>query len=322
MATSPITLLLTNSIDYVADLLVERLGTKQIFRYNSDLWHDYRLCVNESTIEIENPTGRLVTDRDIVKVYRRSTARASTLFPDRPMTPDARFAEEEVWTAWNDIVNIFWAQGKVVLVQPYASMRVGKLQQLRAASRYFRTTPFRFVVGAPRWLRAGVVSVVKSFSFKFEPGVGFYSRRVTESDLDPRYPWFLTDYVEAAADVTVAVVRDAIFAFALERAEFVGDTIDWRLAPSEYAHHAWKPIRAPATLQDAVGRFMRDAGAHYARLDFLETEGDYVFLEANFTGEWAWLDPHGEHGLLAKIADEIDPRTPCVGVPRIGWLAS
>ena len=65
---------------------------------------------------------------------------------------------------------------------------------------------------------------------------------------------------------------------------------------------------------------MRDAGAHYARLDFLrrgagDRAEDYVFLESNFTGEWGWLDPRGEHGLLQKVLEEIDPRTPCVACP-------
>jgi hypothetical protein len=66
---------------------------------------------------------------------------------------------------------------------------------------------------------------------------------------------------------------------------------------------------------------MHEAGAHYARLDFLLAGDRFVFLEANFTGEWGWLDPLGKHGLRDKILYEIDPRTPCIGCPRIGWSA-
>ena len=66
---------------------------------------------------------------------------------------------------------------------------------------------------------------------------------------------------------------------------------------------------------------MHEAGAHYARLDFLLASDRFVFLQANFTGEWGWLDPLGKHGLRDKTLYEIDPRTPCVGCPRIGWSA-
>ena len=37
-AEPQVTLLITNSIDYLADLLVARLGSERVFRYNTDLW--------------------------------------------------------------------------------------------------------------------------------------------------------------------------------------------------------------------------------------------------------------------------------------------
>src|SRR5947207_5843432 len=122
MPANPITLLLTNSVDYISDLIVDSLGTGQVYRYNSDLWREYKLRFTADTFELENAANRRVTDGDIVKVYRRSSLRTSEMFPDRPFTPEERYLEEELWTAWNDIVNLFHAAGKVVLVQPYAAV--------------------------------------------------------------------------------------------------------------------------------------------------------------------------------------------------------
>ena len=315
------TLLLTNSVDYVSDLVVTNLGTERVFRYNSDLWQDYKLRVTEDEIELENAAGRHITDADVAKVYRRSNARGSVLFPDRPMSAEDLYLEEEIWSAWNDVVNILWAAGKVVLVQPYASMRLGKLQQLRMARRYFTVTPSRFLINCPEALRSGVESVVKSFNFKYELGIGFYSQKVREDQLDPQCAWFLTDFVDAAWDVTVVVVRDRLFAFSLDRRPFLDQTIDWRLAPAEYAHRQWAPIELPPAVAEGIFAFMKEAGGHYARLDFLLAGNRYVFLEANFTGEWGWLDQDGKHGLRDKILFEIDPRTPCVSCPRLQWAA-
>ena len=87
MSANPVTLLLTNSVDYVADLVVTNLGTEHIFRYNSDLWQDYKVRVTEDVIELENAAGRRITDADIAKVYRRSNARAPCSFPIAPCPP-------------------------------------------------------------------------------------------------------------------------------------------------------------------------------------------------------------------------------------------
>ncbi len=321
-ADRPVTLLITNSIDYAADLLVRRLGSDRVFRYNTDLWRDYALFFGGSGVEVADPTGRSVKDETIAKVYRRSSMRGSVLFPQTQLTELERYAEEEVFVAWSDVLNIFWEQGKVVLSQPLATLRSGKLQQLRVAPKYFEVPPYRFVFNRGDQLRSGKVSVCKSFNFKYAEGIGFYSQKVDEGSLDPAQPWFLTDYIDATYDVTVAVVRDELFAFELDRSVFIGETIDWRRAPVQHAHRGWKRVDLPATLQAAIFGFMAEVGQHFARIDFLRQDGRYVFLEANYNGEWGWLDPDSTEGLMAKIVHEIDPDTPLVSVPRPNWSAA
>jgi hypothetical protein len=113
-AKSQVTLLITNSIDYLADLLVAQLGSDRVFRYNTDLWRDYAFYFSPAGIEVSDPTGRSIADSDIAKVYRRSSMRGSVLFPQMKLTDLERYAEEEVYAAWADLFNIFWHQGKIV----------------------------------------------------------------------------------------------------------------------------------------------------------------------------------------------------------------
>jgi hypothetical protein len=56
-AEPQVTLLITNSIDYLADLLVARLGSERVFRYNTDLWRDYAVCISADGVEISDPTA-------------------------------------------------------------------------------------------------------------------------------------------------------------------------------------------------------------------------------------------------------------------------
>ena len=317
--SKPVTLLIANSIDYAADLLVKNLGSEKVFRYNTDLWQQYSLLISDQEIELQDPTGRKASENSIVKVFRRSSMRASTLFTSRPLSDGERYAEEEVWMAMSDLLNIFWEQGKVVLNQPLATLRSCKLQQMRIARKYFQVTPFRFLLGRPEKLRPQFQSVAKSFSFKFADGIGFYARKVDEGCLDPDQPWFLTDYIEASEDVTVVVVRDELFAFSLDRKPFLQDTIDWRKAPTAYVHKSWRLIPLPLEIERKIFAFMAEIGLHYARLDFLREGENYTFLEANYAGEWGWLDPDNQNGLMKKILYEIDPETPLHGCPRPCW---
>ena len=314
-----LTLLITNSIDYAADLLVSHLGSDRVFRYNTDLWREYTVCYSATGVEISDPTGRSITDANIAKVFRRSSMRGSVLFPQTKLTDLERYAEEEVYAAWADLLIIFWDQGKVVLSQPLGTLRSGKLQQLRIAPRYFEITPYKFVFNRGDRLRPGTVSVCKSFNFKYADGIGFYSSKVDEGELDPAQPWFLTDFIDATHDVTIAVVRDKLFAFELDRSIFIDQTIDWRQSPVRHAHRGWKRVDIPAALQTGIIGFMAEVGQHFARIDFLRQGDRYTFLEANYNGEWGWLDPDSTEGLMAKIVYEIDPDTPCVSCPRPGW---
>ncbi len=150
----------------------------------------------------------------------------------------------------------------------------------------------------------------KSFNFKYAEGIGFYSMKVEERSLDPTQPWFLTDFIDATHDVTAAVVRDEVFAFELDRSVFISETIDWRRAPLGTPTVAGRRVELPTALQDAIFGFMAEVGQHFARIDFLRQRDRYVFLEANYNGEWGWLDPDATEEVMAKMAHEINPDTP------------
>jgi glutathione synthase/RimK-type ligase-like ATP-grasp enzyme len=134
-------------------------------------------------------------------------------------------------------------------------------------------------------------------------------------ELDSSSPWYTQEFVEAEKDITVAFVRDQFFAFELPREGFVQRTIDWREVSLETATSDWPTHQLPDKLKAGIFSFMRDMGLHYGRLDFLYTQGKYVFLEVNSNGEWGWLDVEGKYGLRDKIAKEVSPLTPVHSVP-------
>jgi hypothetical protein len=209
----------------------------------------------------------------------------------------------------------------VVLVEPFAEERAGKLVQMRAAADLFYVPPWKLVRGSASFLDRGRTALVKSLTQKrVAPKSVIYATRVAEGDLDPAAPWLVQEYVAAAADVTVVFVRGELFAFELDRARFVERAADWRVVSLEPGGEAWRPHVLPPDTAAAVRTLMGRLALDYGRIDLLcrapgGGRGEYAFLEVNPHGEWGWLDPRGEHGVLGAIVREVAPDTPVHPIP-------
>ena len=307
---NPITFIYTNSLDMTADLLISKIGTEKIFRFNVDLWREYKIKIDHDQLSIENSAGRRVTNGDISKFYWRKPFTNQYLYPQRKIPSELIYMEEELTYAMRDMVNLAWSEGKIVLVEPMADSRVGKFVQLRVAGRYFTVPPYKFVSGSPDFFEPGKLSIVKSLTSKrVNEHTVLYTTRVQEDELDPSTPWMIQDYLPASWDVTIVFVRDTMYGFELNRDPFLDKTVDWRETGGPDATDGWRCHPIPKPLEDSIFRFMDDLGLHYGRLDLLYTGEDYFFLEVNPNGEWAWLDFSGDVGLLGKMIEEISPDT-------------
>lgn len=312
-----VTFIYTNSLDLTTDLVISRLGSEQVFRFNIDLWRDYAIKIDASGIFIQNPAGRSIHQCDIAKFYWRRPHTTARLYPQREIPKEISYIEEEISYALRDTLNLLWADGKVVLTEPMADSRIGKLVQLSLARKYFVVPAYRFVLGSADFLSETAAPViVKSLSSeRVNREKTLFTTQVDQRDLDPQTPWFIQDYVPASHDITVVYIRGDLFAFELDRAQFIGQTIDWREVAPEIAVDRWLPHQLTPQLQSAIQRFMDDLGLHFGRLDLLLTEDGYVFLEVNANGEWAWLDFDGKHGLLDRMLAELSPLSPCYPIP-------
>lgn len=215
-----------------------------------------------------------------------------------------------------------WRDGRIVLVEPFAERRAGKFVQLRVAARHLQVPEYQFRLGTPSIFTENTPVVVKSLTT--EP-VGERTKRelvfttqVDDRELSPQCPWMVQRHIEADKDVTVAFVRDRLFAFELDRSAFRDKMADWREMPTDWEEGRWLPHTLPGEVEQGIFRFMADLELQFGRLDFLLGSEGYHFLEVNTNGEWAWLDTQGEHGLLPKVTDEIDPDTAVHSIPIFG----
>ena len=314
----PALFIYTNSYDLSADVIVRRLGNDAVFRFNLDLWHEYVIDIDRRQVVIANASGRAVDSQDIAKFLWRKPLTNQQLFPDRDMPRERAFQEEELAYAMREVWNAMYLSGRAVLIDPVSDSIAGKLIQAQIASGHFQVPDWAMVCGASPRLQADLPpQVAKSLtSLRTGDRSVLYTTRVNAKQLSPASPWLLQAQVAADHDVTVVVVRDALFAFALSRADFPAGTVDWRRARALTPAQAWVPHALPPAVAAAIRRFMADMSLHYGRLDFLLAGEDYFFLEVNPNGEWGWLDPSGETGILDALASELSPDTPCHPLPN------
>lgn len=105
--------------------------------------------------------------------------------------------------------------------------------------------------------------------------------------------------VPCAWHIRLTVVGPHMFATEIHQPE--GAHLDWRHDRDAVSH--LRPCPVPDEIRHGVTAFLRHAGLLYGALDFIVTPDDeWIFLECNPNGQWAWLKP-SRHLITAAIAD-------------------
>jgi hypothetical protein len=291
-------LVITGSGDATADYLFERLGEKA-FRLNYDLFSDYTFQFAPSRWHIENPTGFFISS-DI----------ATSCFWWKPFNftlEQESYVTEEVKYTLRELYNWLRLRGMTKGNSGVFHQELGKLNIISIASRNFKV-PDSLVVWGPRASRHINLSnaVAKSLASGLTTtNRALYTTAVDPSMLDLRYPWFLQERVDADFDLTFQYVGDKIFGFSRSRKDM--KTLDWRkeIFTPEMDRTTWKSIPISDSLRLALKNFAADLGIQWGRVDMIGSLEDPHFLEFNANGQWLFLDPHNEVGLVDAVVEYL-----------------
>ena len=302
-------LVLTHSRDFTTDDVLGQLPEIPIFRFNIDLWRDYQWEIGPDDFTIKDPHGRICHESEVRAVYLRKLLFEPHLIEIPVGGSEEHWVRSELEQVWLGLRDWAHETGKLALVAPSAAGRWSKIRQMKGAKRFFRLPDWRMVHAAASDLKPPVV--VKTLAAANVGGGGIVTvREVEEEKLSQAFPWFLQrSVVDATHDVTVAWVDGETFAYEIDRRLF--DGVDCRLVPSD-ANAKWTLCQLSEEESAAICAFMRHTGLKFGRLDFLRDAEGLWFLEVNPNGQFAWLDPWGENGLLKAVADAI----------RKVWLAN
>ena len=311
-------LIVTNRTDYTADFLILRLQKLAIpyVRFNTEDFPFYatasthwkqdriRLQKSESTIELSKVKSVW---------YRRPE---SPSFPD-DFDIDARdFAGRES----REFLLGLWRCLPCLWVNHPDSIRLAenKIEQLKRMTSMGLEIPGTVVTNDPELARQFYESnegkVVAKTLRQSHGTLGdreyvIYTNPVFGDQLSVfqtvRYsPVIFQQRVEKASDIRVTVVGSDVFATEIHSQERDETRVDWRRDTLSLRHTVH---RLPEHVEQQCLNLVRSYGLVFGALDLVKTpSSDYIFLELNPNGQWAWIESLTQQPISAKLIEVLD----------------
>ncbi len=293
-------LFITASGDATADLLISQFK-KPVFRFNLDIYDEYKFNFDPFRWEIVNPTGS--------KINNTTASRCVWWKAFLSLSDEDQYIRSEVRYVANELYSWFRHKGLIIGNAPNTDESLGKVRQSSIASKYF-SIPEQIVVwgtGLRDQFSEEKSWVVKSLSSQLTSDRhALFTTEVKISNLDPKYPWYVQQKIISEHDVTVLVVGRKYFAFSRDRTK--SDTLDWR---SEIFSEStpWTNFTLSECDQINLGKMLDEMCISWGRIDFLDTTDGLVFLEINLNGQWGFLDIENKYGIHNAVSDFFENGT-------------
>lgn len=290
----------TCSQDATTDLLLPFFDAANIFRFNVDQPKAYSWDFHTNGFRIST-VSQQVTQSTLSAFYIRKPLYVDEVdIPKGGCLEDWRRKETEELFA--DFYRECESRGMTALVHG-RNAKYGKLRQMLVAPRYFKIAPWHMFHGTlPEELRTDRWVAKMLTGTPIGKGKAFFVKEVDPQKLDLTYPWFLQKKISGGDEVTVVYIAGQLFAASVNRDTLDGDDVR---RPTLENRVTWSPCELSPSEQSAIRGFMAETGYTFGRFDFIRKDGELWFLELNPNGQWAWLDPKNEHGLISMVADAI-----------------
>jgi hypothetical protein len=292
-------LLITGSSDGTSDLLIDEIGSEKVFRFNFDLFNDYKLEFKPDYWRITNPTGHSIDSDSVTSCF---WWKAFNFY----LVDQEQFIVEEVKYIFREIYHWCRLRGLTIGTPHDFHNHMGKMNLLSIASKYFKTpaTLTTFNLEGVNALE-GLDVVAKSFTSGLtETNKALATTAVDKAQLHPNYPWFLQEKIVSKADITIFICGNEYFAYSRDRSELKG--LDWRMEQDYTGQKKeWFRIKLSPKSENAVCMFCKDVGVDWGRMDLMEVDGELIFLEFNANGQWVFLDYSGEDSLVKSVANYL-----------------
>jgi hypothetical protein len=193
-----------------------------------------------------------------------------------------------------------------------------KLHQLAVAGRCGFTVPRTLATNSPErfldFYEACGGRLISKRAVNLAPLVGGVStrpytvavgrREAADSRAVRHAPALFQERVEKRVELRVTVVGSRVFAAEIRSQESRRQQVDWRHYPEHGQAQFYAPHPLPAAIEARCVAVVAALGLGFGAIDLILTpDGDYVFLEVNVNGQWAYLEEMLGFGISAAIAE-------------------
>lgn len=305
------------SIRAVLDILASR--EDEFIFIDPGLPDTYQICLGTdlgSTILETADGGRVCVDKDLRIWLRRPRLPDESGF--RSTDADTRRYQERVYkAAWNSILSLEarWMNDAARA----RALEVNKTLQSRIASSVGLTTiPILLTDNIEAFLsfvhaHDGDVAVKSPVSWHrdardSEATYATYTRRLTRrealalaSQVAPA-PVIVQPYIEKLYELRITVVGSKVFTCKIDSQSSPLTEVDWRHYDLENVSH--ESVELPASIKGGIAKFMMKSGLAFAAIDMIvDRNGRHLFVEANPSGHYSWIECLTEMPISQSIAD-------------------
>jgi len=295
-------LLITGSGDGTSDLLVSELGSKNVFRFNYDLYNEYSLELSPTNWKISNPAGHSIDSNLVTSAF---WWKAFNFY----IMNQEEFIVEEVKYIFRELYHWCRIRGLTKGNPHDFHNSMGKLNILKLASEYFSIpeTLISFKLGGLQKLKSNNIVAKSLTSGLTTTNKVLFTTAIQKETLHPDFPWFLQERINSNADLTAFICGDQFFCYEKDRSKLVG--LDWRSEQSfDINTKEWFRFHPSESLLRALKGFCAEINVDWGRIDLMRTvDGEDIFLEFNANGQWVFLDYSGEDELVKTVANYLLP---------------
>lgn len=313
-------LVITNKTDLTSDLIVSRLKKRNISFYRLNTEELFKSCFltldfgQDSFFIFDSALNRKIDLREFSAVYFR-----------RPKLPqvdiDVLSQEENLFLrkeTYYVLEGVYKLLRGLYWVSPIHAIREAenKIYQLSLARRIGFIVPNSIITNIYedaidfynkndadciiKPIKTGLVESSEKSMVLFTSKL----KKKPERGQVESIPVFLQNNVNKMCDVRVTMVGEKAFAVSIDSQSDEISSIDWRRADFPLKHTR---IELPDEIVEKSITLLRTLNLKFGALDFiLDANGNFIFLEINPNGQWAWIEKEVGYEISNEIVNLLE----------------
>jgi len=315
-------LFITNKDDITTDFIINKLNKKKIpyYRFNTEeLLHsvDLLLDLSGNTYKFfDKKQNKTINFKDIKSVYYRRPKLPATISVNLSNGEEC-FVQGEISATLEGIYKLledkFWVSSVFAIRNAE-----NKIYQLKLAKELDIAIPSSLITTLKEQAQSffnyhDMQCIVKPIKTGFiddmeEPKVIFTNQIKKQHkrllNAVQTCPTFFQNKIDKTADIRVTVVGKKFFVAKINSQEFETTKIDWRDENS--VNLRYEKLQLPSDIKSKCIELMSILNLEFAAIDFvLDNNKQYIFLEVNPNGQWAWIEKRLSYNISGALIDHL-----------------